>query len=247
MTGFAWTTAVLGTLSYWSFLLCQNWLDQKPEIMALWMLPLVGLAAVGLEFERRGKVRWATPFDWISLAALIVCLDVMASYGPTLKMLGFTEERFPFFVSDRQSYLSVAANGYLFLALMMWTERSRSLDLRRASRMLEPIALLHMMGPLFANALEQRGHPDVGYDVTLYVGTVVLLLLIGPWRSSWRILVGALGGVAFGSYLLIDLEIVSKSPFTLGLGLAGILTSGVMALYLVRSGKTRDRVSATLT
>src|SRR6185369_539439 len=36
MTGFAWTTATLGASAYVALLLLFNWLDQKPEIQALW-------------------------------------------------------------------------------------------------------------------------------------------------------------------------------------------------------------------
>ena len=39
MTGFAWTTAALAATSYLSLLLLFNWLEQKPEIQALWCLP----------------------------------------------------------------------------------------------------------------------------------------------------------------------------------------------------------------
>ena len=61
MTGFAWTTAALATTSYLSVLLLFNWLDQKPEIQALWCLPLVALEPVALLLERVGRVRWTLP------------------------------------------------------------------------------------------------------------------------------------------------------------------------------------------
>lgn len=244
MTGFAWTSMLLGAQSYSGFLMCRGWLDQKPELKALWLLPLAGFAGIGLEFERRNRVRWATPFNWAALAVIVGCLDVIAVQGPTLRMIGLNAERFPFFVEARQQYFSIAANGYLFLLLMMLTERARSLDLRRASRVLEPIALLHMLAPLFANAEAQRAAQNVRYDVAAYVATVALLLVLGPWRSSWRILVGALAGVAFGSYLLIDLGLLPKGPFTLTLGGIGVFVSAAMAVYLFRFNKDRPNQPA---
>lgn len=240
MTGFAWTTAVLAALTYWSGLLCFNWLDQKPQFMALWLLPLAGLEAAGLACERQGRVRWALPFHWVALLALVLSLDSMAQEGPTLAMLGVRENAFDYLNLERQRSISLAANGGLFLILMLLTERAKSLDLRRASFVFEGLALVHMLGPLYSNAQSQRSTPGVGIDVALYVGTVVILLLIGPWRSRWRVLVGALGGVALGSYLLIDLEIVRKSVFTLSLGAIGLIASGGMYAYLLRSSKCSE-------
>ncbi|MDB6040480.1 MAG: hypothetical protein JWM99_4321 [Verrucomicrobiales bacterium] len=161
----------------------------------------------------------------------------MALQGPYFAMVGLSETSFSFLNLDRQRYFSLALNGYFFLALMLITDHSKSLDLRRASRILEPLALLHMLGPLYLNARAQRGNPLIGFDVSLYLGTVGLLFWIGPWKSLWRVLVGALGGVALGSYLLIDLELVRKSVFALSIGLIGLVGSTVTYLYLLRSEK----------
>ena len=143
----------------------------------------------------------------------------MAAQGPTLAMLGIGAEQFPFFNPERQRLFSFAANGYLFLILMLVTERASSLDLRRASRVLEPLALIHILGALYANAQTQRDNPDVMVDVGLYAASVLLLLILGPWRSRWRLLIGALGGLALGSYLLVDLNLVGKTSFTFGLAI----------------------------
>ena len=62
---------------------------------------------------------------------------------------------------------------------------------------------------------------------------MLLLLVLGPWRSRWRMLVGALSGLALGSYLLIDLNLVPKKPFILGLGAIGLITALVAYAYLV--------------
>jgi hypothetical protein len=58
MTGFAWTTAALGSASYLSVLSLFNWLAQKPEMKALWCLPLIATEPVALLLERKGRVRW---------------------------------------------------------------------------------------------------------------------------------------------------------------------------------------------
>jgi len=233
MTGFAWTSCVLGVMSYLSVLLQWNWLGRDPEIQALWLLPLVSFSAVALAFEWAGRVRWALPFHLVALLALVAGLDVMASAGPTLAMVGLDERFSPFLNASRQQYLSFALNGLVFLALMFATENARSLDLRRGSRVLEVLAILHLLGGLYQNAHEQQKDPRVLVDVSLYLAAVVLFLALGPWRSRWRMLVGALSGVALGSYLLLDLDLVPKKPFIIALGAAGLVTALAAYAYLL--------------
>jgi serine/threonine protein kinase len=233
MTGFAWTTCLLGAATYFGVLLQLNWLKQSPEIQSVWMLPLVAFSGIALQFERLGRVRWALPFHLVALLVLVAALDVMAGHGPTLSMLGLNEEFSPWLDPERQQFLSFALNGVLFLALMLATENAQSLDLRRGSRLLEGIAILHLLGGLYQNAQAHRADPRVMSDVSLYLAAVALLLVLGPWRSRWRMLVGALGGVALGSYLLIDLNLVSRKPFVLILGAAGLLTALVAYRYLL--------------
>ncbi len=225
MTGFAWTTAALAACSYLSFLLLFNWLEQKPEIKALWCLPLVAMESAALVLERKGRVRWTLPFHLAALVALVACLDIIAFNGPTLHMLGVGAERWPYFDEDRQKALSVVMNGLLFLALMLWTEKSNSLDLRRASRLLEFLALVHVLTALFVNAELHRDKPLVPIDVSLYLCAAVLFLLLAPFRSRWRMLVGGLAGCGLGSYLLVDLKLVARKPFVIGLGVAGLLVA----------------------
>lgn len=232
MTGFAWTTAILTALSYLGFLLCLDWLGRKPEVAALWGLPLVILAAPGLEAERRGRIRWALPFQLIAFAVLVVCLDVMAIQGPTFAMIGADTTLSAFLEPERQRNFSLAANGYLFLVLMLVTERAKSLDLRRASKVLEPLSMIHILGALYVNAKTHQNDAKILVDVSLYAGSVLLLLLLGPWRSRWRVFVGALGGLALGSYLLLDLNLVGKLGFTFCMGAFGLLASTGTYVYL---------------
>ena len=239
MTGFAWTTAVLGTASYLSLLLQFDWLSQNPEIQALWCLPLAVTERIALAFERSGRVRWTTPFHLVALIALVGGLDIMASEGPTLGMLGVSAERWAYFDSDRQHYLSFALNGVVFLALMRATERSASLDLRRASRVLEVLGIAHTLSALFLNAHQHRGAAGVRLDVLLYLGVALGFLALSPWRARWRLMVGGLAGLALGSYLLVDLELVAKQPFVLALGAAGLLVAVGTYAYLRRTARPR--------
>jgi hypothetical protein len=225
MTGFAWTTAVLAVASYLSVLLLCNWLDFKPEKQALWCLPLAAVEPVALVLEGRGRVRWTLPFHLVSLIAVVVGLDVIALNGPTLAMLGITSATSPYFDHDRLEALSLVANGLFFLGLMLVTEKSASLDLRRASRLLEVLAILHTLSPLFVNALNHRDTAHVRLDVELYLGAAVLFMVLAPFRSRWRLLVGGLVGGGLGSYLLVDLGLVARRPFIVGLGLTGLLVA----------------------
>jgi serine/threonine protein kinase len=241
MTGFAWTTCLLGVLAYIGVLLQFNWLSRDPEIRALWMLPLVTFAFVALAVEKVGRVRWALPFHLVAIVVMIVALDCMAEAGPTFAMLGMDKSISALLTSERQKFFSYALNGVLFLLLMLVTENARSLDLRRGSRVFEAAAILHLLGALYANAQAHKTDPHVRLDVGLYLGAVLLFLVLGPWRSRWRMLMGALGGVALGSYLLIDLNLVPKKPFVLSLGAAGLIVALVAYIYLLMAPRPKER------
>lgn len=234
MTGFAWTTATLVGGSYVSLLLLFNWLEREPEVRALWCLPLVLLEPVALLLEQNGRVRWTLPFHLIALAALIGGLDVMAWHGPTLQMLGAGSLGWAYLDAERQKALSFALNGLVFLSLMLLTERSPSLDLRRGSRLLEILAILHILSALFLNALNHRDQPYVRVDVWLYLGAACLLVAVAPLRSRWRVLVGGLAGCGLGSYLLVDLGLVARQPFIIGLGWSGLALALSTFLYVRR-------------
>jgi len=107
--------------------------------------------------------------------------------------------------------------------LMTLCERSASLDLRRTSKLLEVLAIVHILSALFANATAHRSAPYVRVDVWLYLAAAVLLLTLAPMRSRWRLLTGGLAGCGLGSYLLVDLGLVARRPFILGLGVAGLV------------------------
>lgn len=241
MTGFAWTTATLAATSYVSFLMLFNWLDRKPEIQALWCLPLAAMEPIALALERNGRVRWTAPFHLVAMLAVVVGLDVIALNGPTLKMLGVSGARWPYFDQDRLDAFSIVLNGCLFLVLMLLTERSSSLDLRRASKLLEVLAIVHTLSALFANALNHRNDPHVRVDVWLYLGAAAVFMVLAPFRSRWRLLVGGLAGCGLGSYLLVDLGLVDRKPFIIGLGFAGLLVALGTFAYVRRRSIARQR------
>lgn len=222
LTGFAWTCAVFMGGSYMGFLLTRGWLSWEPASQALYILPLVLGECVALAFERLGRVRWAVPFHWSALAVLVGALDVMASEGPTLKMLGLDASVGSYFNPHRLQHLSFALNGLLFLALMLIVERAKSLDLRRIGRALELVSLPHLLTALYLNARNSGAETYLKLDVGLYVAVTLLLLVLGPWQSRWRLLMGGLAGLALGSDLLIRLEIVSPKPFIIGSGIVGL-------------------------
>lgn len=237
LTGFAWTTATLAAASYVSLLLPFNWLEQKPEVMALWCLPLASLEVAALGFERAGRVRWTMPFHLIALAALVIGLDVVAWNGPTLQMLGVTGDRWSYFDHDRLTAFSLVLNGLVFLTFMLLAERSRSLDLRRAAKWLEVLALLHVISALFGNALEHREDALVRYDVWIYLTAALSFAVLAPLRSRWRMLVGGLFACGMGSYLLVDLGLVARKPFVIGLGVVGLTVALGAFAYVRRGGK----------
>ena len=183
MTGFAWTTAALGTMSYLAVLMLFNWLDKKPDTKALWCLPLVGCELFALHLETKGRVRWTLPFHLVAALALVCGLDTIALNGPTLHLMGISTDRWPYFDNERLQAFSVALNGALFLGLMLATERSASLDLRRASKHLELLAILHILSALFWNALNHRAAAHVRVDVWVYVASALMLVVLATVPS----------------------------------------------------------------
>jgi serine/threonine protein kinase len=238
MTGFAWTTAALTVTSWTSFLFLFNWLKQKPEVQAFWCLPLLAAEPVAVALEKRGRVRWTLPFHLVALATLVGCLDIIALNGPTLKLLGVTAERWAYFDPDRVSAFSFVLNGVVFLLLMLAAEKSSSLDLRRATKLFEVLAIVHTLSALFVNAMNHRGSTHVRADVWLYLAAALLFLALAPFRSRWRLLAGGLVGCGLGSYLLVELDIVARKPFILGLGLAGL--AGALATFFYVRCKSRS-------
>jgi hypothetical protein len=242
MTGFAWTTAGLISLTYFSWLLQFNWIEQKPEIQALWCLPLATMELAALALERSGRVRWTAPFHLVAAAALVIGLDVMAVNGPTLEMLGVNSQRWAYMDHDRQVTFSLVLNGVLFLALMLFAEHSRSLDLRRAAKWLEVLALLHIISALFANAMNKQGNPQVRIDVWIYLAAAIGFVVFAPLRSRWRMLVGGLVGCGLGSFLLVHLKLVARKPFIIGLGTVGFIVALAAFIYLRRGLRTSGRI-----
>jgi hypothetical protein len=232
----------LGAASFIGLLLLFNWLDKKPEIKALWCLPLVALEPVALALERKGRVRWTVPFHLVALLALVIGLDVIALNGPTLKMLGVDGARWPYFDEERLKAFSIVLNGLGFLLLMLFTERAPSLDLRRTSKLLEVLAIVHTLSALFINAMHHRNdHAHVRVDVWLYLAAAAVFMVLAPFRSSWRLLVGGLAGCGLGSYLLVELDIVDPKSFIVGLGLAGLLAALGTFAYVRRRSQAKRR------
>lgn len=201
---------------------------------------MVAAEIAALALERKGLVRWTLPFHLVALVALVGCLDIIALNGPTLSLLGVTTARFSYFDHDRQQAFSLALNGLVFLLLMLTTEKAGSLDLRRASKLFEVLALLHVLSPLFLNAMSHRSDPLVRTDVWIYLGATLLFVLLASFRSKWRLLVGGLAGCGLGSYLLVDLGLVAKKPFIIGLGFLGLLLALSALAYVRYSASWRD-------
>lgn len=224
MTGFAWTTATMATLSYLALLLQFNWLDLDAEFQALTCLPLVGFEAVALALERRGRVRWTRPFHLVALLALVVGLDVMAFQGSTLEMIGFAPAPGRYLDETRLQALSLTLNGMLFLGLMLLTERSLSLDLA-----VEPGA---RVGPMtFGGRLGEPEHPagllegqpgeELELDQLRFGRIRPLEPLQGLVQGKQRLVVHA--GRKFG-----PVEIVQAHPFAAAAVSSGLLSSGTI-------------------
>lgn len=225
-------------LTHLGVLLNLNWLNKALDVRALWMLPLFAVSGViGVLFDWRNRVRWAVPFSMLAGLVFVGALDVIAFAGPTLEWLGWRPPAAgdfgspePFLNEGRLVFLSFAVNGLVFLILALMLERSRGSNLRRAARVLEGLAPVHLLGGLYASAQVQRGSGHAAIDCAIYFAAVLLVLALVPWRSRWRLLAGALAGMALGSHLLVTLEVVPRLPFVIALGVAGVVIA--MSAYL---------------
>ena len=74
----------------------------------------------------------------------------------------------------------------------------------------------------------------VRYDVWIYLAFALFFATLAPFRSRWRMLVGGLLGCGLGSYLLVDLGLVARKPFIIGLGAAGLVVALGAFAYLRR-------------
>ena len=157
-----------------------------------------------------------------------------------MKMLGVTREQWSYFDPQRQMAFSFVLNGIVFLGIMLLAERSRSLDLRRGSKWLEVLAIVHTISALFYNAMKHEGDPLVRYDVWIYLAAALFFSVLAPFRSRWRMVVGGLLGCGLGSFLLVHLNLVARKPFVIGLGFVGLAVAlGVFAY--VRRGPRFER------
>ena len=66
----------------------------------------------------------------------------------------------------------------------------------------------------------------------IYLAAALFFTVLAPFRSRWRMLVGGLVGCGLGSYLLVDLDLVARKPFIIGLGLLGLVVALGAFIYV---------------
>ena len=77
------------------------------------------------------------------------------------------------------------------------------------------------------------------------LGAAVLFMVLASFRSRWRLLVGGLAGCGLGSYLLVDLGLVARKPFIIGLGFTGVLVAlGTFAYVRRRQARSKGAFNA---
>jgi len=228
-TAFAWTSAALAIATYAAWRIAEGLLDLRPEAAAAWLLPLSLLTVAGILFEARERPRFALPFHLAGLLGFVLPLDWLAAEGGTWKLFGDGD----FLEGRRERYLSFTLNGLLFLAATVLFERSRSLDLRRGARLLQALVPLHLLGSLYLSAERHGTWGDIG----AYLGAVLLLLLLAPWRNRRWLLSGGLLGVALGLQLPLGLELVPAPAYTLSIAAGGVSLALLSYLYLRRGSR----------
>ncbi len=224
---FAWVTAVLVAAAYGALVLVLGVKDLAAHEIALRFLPLVLLAVPGLLLESQGKVRWAMPFHLVALAALVGSLDMMALKGGLLEVLGLGTVAGPV----RLPYLGFAAAGLVLAALSLALERARSFDLRRAARLLQLLAAVHLVGALGWSAAVN----GAGRDVVALGAASALLLVLGRFHRRPLLVAGGAGFV-LSLCLAATSGAAAPGSFALALSGAGLLGALGIYFYLGRRG-----------
>jgi uncharacterized membrane protein len=95
------------------------------------------------------------------------------------------------------------------------------------------LAIFHILSALFANALFHREDTLlVRYDVWIHFAAAIFFTVLAPIRSRWRMFVGGLVGCGLGGYLLLDLDLVTRKPFVIGLGVLGLVLALGAYIYV---------------
>jgi hypothetical protein len=224
---FAWVTAPLAAAAYGAFVLVLGIQDLAAHEVAMRFLPLVLLTVPGLLLESQGKVRWAMPFHLVALAALLGVLDVMALKGGLLEVLGLGTVAGP----ARLPFLGFAAAGLVLAVLSLALERARSFDLRRAARVLQLFAAIHLVGALGWSAAAN----GAGRDIVALAGASGLLLVLGRYHRRPLLLAGGLGFV-LSLCLAAITGAAAPGSFALAVSGAGLLGALGIYFYLGRRG-----------
>jgi hypothetical protein len=67
-------------------------------------------------------------------------------------------------------------------------------------------------------------------------------MVLAPFRSRWRLLVGGLAGCGLESYLLVDLGLVNRKPFIIALGFIGLVVALGTFAYVRRRSSANSKV-----
>ena len=219
-TIFAWTSCILAGAVYVAFLMTQGFLARTPAVQALLLLPIAALEAAAILAERSGRVRWALPGHVLAVGAFLAALELLALDGRIFELLGVA--------GMAGSPLGFAAIGLLLAGAMIPLEMAPNLDLRRAARLLQVLAPLHLLVPTYYVA-----HANgTGANVLLVFAASVACLALAPWRSRrWCFAFGLLGlGAAL--HLCVRNGLLPGGWFGASAAAAGVLLSVLSVLYI---------------
>jgi hypothetical protein len=207
---FAWATAFLGASAYVAGMFVLGLAGRPHWLQAVWLSPLVSLAALGVLFENRRRHRWSLPFYVVGLAALLT-LPFLAAMGKALPARAL-----PSWIDGLHAV--AALHGLVLLAVGAALGRTRSLDLRWIARVLSVAAPVVLTGALLRNAL-LSGHPAA---VASCGCAGLFFLALATWRKRRVDLLAGLSGLALCSYLAFALQLVAPGILAPALAVAGL-------------------------
>jgi len=148
-------------------------------------------------------------------------------HGGLLRVLGLGSVAGP----ARLPYLGFAAAGLVLAVLSLALERARSFDLRRAARLLQIVAGIHLVAALGWNAAVN----GAGRDVGALGAASLLFLVLGRFHRRPLLATGGVG-LVLALCLAVIGGVAPPASFALALSGAGLLGSLGIYFYLGRRG-----------
>jgi hypothetical protein len=201
------------------------------KVAGRYLWPGAMLFGTAMFFDLRRRFgTYAPPLYILGMSCLLLCLTVIARYGPTTVWLGFTALR-----DDTYVRYSFMGNGVLYLIAGYFADRSRqSARLRRIGTILFWIAPSNILAALAAEAIDRstltNRYAWTPAEVLLPVVAIAFVIGSVP-RQTKAFFFSGVAYLACGIVLLTDHHFPDNFVWPLVMVCAGLVLVGVSWRY----------------